>query len=78
MAGLIMKNFIINKANQKEYDGFWVNLDLEFKSHIKMAILATLASNSNAVRKSVAQCISAIASIEIPRKEWDEILPVLC
>jgi importin subunit beta-1 len=60
------------------YEGFWINQDTQFKNHIKQAILATLASSSSLVRRQVAQIISAIASIEIPRQEWGELIPVLC
>jgi hypothetical protein len=41
-------------------------------------MLANLASHSSVVRKQVASAIAAIASIEIPRKEWLELIPNLC
>jgi importin subunit beta-1 len=44
---------------------------------MKEAILATLNSPSNLVRMQVANVIAAICSIEIPRKEWTEIVPML-
>ena len=44
---------------------------------MREAILATLASQNNLVRMSVASLIAAIASIEIPRNEWDSLLPSL-
>ena len=40
-------------------------------------MLANLASPSSTVRKQVASAIAAIASIEIPRKEWLELIPNL-
>jgi len=43
-----------------------------------MAILATLASPKTLVRGQIANILAAIASIEIPRKEWDELIPNLC
>jgi len=49
-----------------------------FKDHIKQAMLANLASPSNVVRKQVASAIATIASIEIPRKEWLDLIPNLC
>jgi importin subunit beta-1 len=55
-----------------------VKLDAEFKEQIKTAILATLASPKALVRNQVANILSAIASIEIPRKEWDSLIPNLC
>lgn len=41
-------------------------------------MLANLASQSSVVRKQVGSAIAAIASIEIPRKEWLELIPNLC
>jgi len=43
-----------------------------------MAILASLASPKHLVRSQVANVISSIASIEIPRQEWDDLIPNLC
>jgi importin subunit beta-1 len=43
-----------------------------------MAILATLASKKLLVRNQIANVLAAIASIEIPRKEWDDLIPNLC
>ena len=42
-----------------------------------MAILATLASPEVKVRRQVAQILASIATIEIPRNEWDELIPSL-
>lgn len=77
MACIIYKNFIINRSLDAIYENFWINLDSEFKHNMREAILATLASQNNLVRMSVANLISAIASIEIPRNEWDGLLPSL-
>lgn len=43
-----------------------------------MAILATLASPKALVRNQIANILASIASIEIPRKEWDDLIPNLC
>lgn len=43
-----------------------------------MAVLATLASPKSLVRSQIANILAAIASIEIPRKEWDDLIPNLC
>jgi importin subunit beta-1 len=37
-----------------------------------------LASPKPLVRNQIANILSAIASIEIPRKEWDDLVPNLC
>lgn len=40
--------------------------------------MLTLASEDAGLRSQVANIIAVIASIEIPRKEWDDLLPNLC
>jgi len=46
--------------------------------HIKQAILATLASPKPLVRGQIANILSVIAKIEIPREEWNDLVPNLC
>lgn len=41
-------------------------------------MLMSLASKSAIVRTQVAYSVATIASIEIPRKEWLELIPSLC
>jgi importin subunit beta-1 len=55
----------------------WVKLEPQFKEQIKQAILFSLATPSTLVRTQVAAAIAAIAAIEIPRKEWTEIITSL-
>jgi importin subunit beta-1 len=43
-----------------------------------VAILANLATHSPLVRSQVASAVAAIAAIEIPRKEWLDLIPNLC
>lgn len=57
---------------------YWVGLDAVFKENIKQAMLANLASQSSQVRTQVAGAVAVIASIEIPRREWLELIPNLC
>lgn len=45
---------------------------------MKEAILQTLASNSTKIRTQTASLIATIASIEIPRGEWTELVANLC
>jgi len=45
---------------------------------IKEALLSNLATPSSLVRKQVASAIAAVAAIEIPRKEWLDLITNLC
>jgi importin subunit beta-1 len=78
MACLVCKNFISNKNNDEKYNDFWVGLDHVFKDNVKTAVTATLASPSALVRGQIASLIAAIASIEIPRGEWTDLISNLC
>ena len=46
--------------------------------NVKQATMQALASQAPAVRAQVAVLIAAIASIEIPRGEWHELITTLC
>ena len=53
-------------------------MEPEFKEQIKTAILATLASPKNLIRNQIASLLAQIGKIEIPRKEWSDLIPVMC
>jgi len=55
----------------------WVKLVPELKEEIRNNVLRTLASPYKSARKGAAQAVSAIACIELPRNEWDEIIDIL-
>jgi len=55
----------------------WINLLPEPKEQIKRNALKTLASPFKSAWKGAAQAVSAIASIEIPRGEWLDIITIL-
>jgi importin subunit beta-1 len=78
MASVICKNLILNKGKDERYEDIWLKFDPQFKSFMKEAILTTLASSSSSVRSSVASLIATISAIEIPRKEWEDLIPKLC
>lgn len=78
MACIIFKNFILNRSGDPKYNDYWINMDPQIKEQIKQAILMTLASEDFALRQQVANTVASIASIEIPRNEWAELLPNLC
>jgi hypothetical protein len=67
MSCVICKNLISNKGGDQQYANIWINFDVPFKSFIKEAIIATLATQSKVVRSQVSSLIAAVAQIEIPR-----------
>ena len=47
------------------------------KENIKEAILGKLVDEEALIRRGVAQCVSAIAQIEIPMGQWPQLISVL-
>lgn len=51
----------------------WLSLDVNVKQQIKLGILKTLGSPSDA-RHTAAQVISKVALIELPKNMWPELV----
>ncbi|GLJ37135.1 hypothetical protein SUGI_0753140 [Cryptomeria japonica] len=79
LAGLVLKNSLDAKeaARKEELIQRWVSLDPVVKAQIKNALLQTLSSAAQDARHTSSQVIAKIASIEIPRQEWPELVVVL-
>ena len=78
MACLIFRNFIINKAQVQEYVDFWVKLNEDVRQKIRTDLMSSMISNQKMVRNAVANLISAIASIDLPNNNWQDLIPILC
>ncbi|CAH9061420.1 unnamed protein product [Cuscuta europaea] len=79
LAGLILKNSLDAKeASRKEIlVQKWTAIDISLKSQIKSFLLNTLTSSVRDASHTSSQVIAKIASIEIPRKEWPELIGLL-
>ncbi|KAL3621509.1 hypothetical protein CASFOL_036421 [Castilleja foliolosa] len=58
-------------------DARWVAINDSLKSQIKNNLLNILGSYLQKLSHTAAQVVSKIASIEVPRKEWPELLGLL-
>ncbi|THG12550.1 hypothetical protein TEA_000029 [Camellia sinensis var. sinensis] len=76
LAGVLLKNSLDAKdASRKEHlVQQWVTIDISVKSKIKDLLLNTLGSSAPEARHTSSQVIAKIAAIEIPRKEWPELI----
>lgn len=74
LAGVLFKNSV--KAEDPE--PFWFSLGDELKQELKTRILAPLADDKASVRLSACSCVSTVACLELPRKEWPDIITNLC
>ncbi|RVW69788.1 Importin subunit beta-1 [Vitis vinifera] len=76
LAGIVLKNSLDAKdaARKEHLVQQWVAMDISIKSQIKDLLLRTLGSSVTEASHTSAQVIAKIASIEIPRKEWPELI----
>ncbi|GAU11834.1 hypothetical protein TSUD_75850 [Trifolium subterraneum] len=76
LAGLILKNALDSKEQHKkiEFVQRWLAIDPTFKAQIKALLLRTLASPSHDARSTASQVIAKVAGIELPHKQWPELI----
>lgn len=79
LAGIVLKNSLDAKesAKKEELTQRWVHIDPSVKAQIKESLLKTLGSSVGEARHTSSQVIAKIASIEIPRREWLEVISQL-
>lgn len=79
LAGIVLKNSLDAKESgrKEQLVQQWVAIDISFKSQIKGSLLSTLGSSIREASHTAAQVVAKIASIEIPRKEWPELVGLL-
>lgn len=76
LAGIVLKNSLDAKdaIRKEQLVQQWMAIDISIKSQIKDSLLRTLGSSIPEARHTAAQVIAKIASIEIPRKQWAELI----
>lgn len=68
------KSYTIQLNDNRVY---WDNVHANMKNEIKDMLLATLIENDAVIVRGGANTIASIASIEIPRGEWLDIVITL-
>ncbi|KAI8092520.1 armadillo-type protein [Halteromyces radiatus] len=78
-AALALKNSLSAKefARREEQALRWLAVDENSKAQIKQAVLLTLASPKKTAGQGASQVIAAIAEIELPRAQWQDLIHVL-
>lgn len=76
LAGLILKNSLDAKdeSRKSELVQRWLLLDPSAKTQIKSCLLQTLSSLAVDARSTASQVIAKIAGIELPQKQWPELV----
>lgn len=79
LAGIVLKNSLDSKdaVKNEHLAQQWMQIDISIKSQIKNFLLSTLGSPVPEARHTSAQVIAKIASIDIPRKQWPELIETL-
>ncbi|KAL2356972.1 armadillo-type protein [Cryomyces antarcticus] len=79
-AGLALKNFFsareYNRLRQVQ-ERWLQQIDPSIKNSVKSLALKTLSSNNARAGQSAAQFIASIASIELPRNQWPDLMQIL-
>lgn len=79
-AGLALKNSFTARefARAQELQAKWLqHTDQETKTRVKALALQTLSSSNTQVGNAAAQVIASIASLEVPRDQWPELMGTL-
>ncbi|RGP69361.1 putative kap95 [Fusarium sporotrichioides] len=79
-AGIALKNAFTTRdfARHQELQAKWLQqTDDETKNRVKELTLQTLNSSNTQAGTAAAQVISSIAAIELPRGQWNDLLPYL-
>ncbi|KAJ6838534.1 importin subunit beta-1-like [Iris pallida] len=79
LAGLVLKNSLDAKEQHRKHELIqrWLNLDATVKAQVKACLLQTLSSPVPDARSTASQVIAKIAGIEVPHKQWPELISAL-
>ncbi|KAK1269639.1 Transportin-1 [Acorus gramineus] len=79
LAGLILKNTLDAKEQHRKFELVqgWLSLDVGVKAQVKGCLLQTPSSHVLDARSTASQVIAKIAGIELPHKQWPELIGCL-
>ncbi|KAK1225996.1 karyopherin Kap95 [Marasmius sp. AFHP31] len=78
-AGLALKNALTAREAQRqsEYSQRWISINPEAKTKIKQQSLMTLGSAQQKAGTFASQVVAAIAAVELPNGEWQDLIEIL-
>lgn len=79
LAGLILKNALDAKEQNRKVEQVqrWLSLESSLRAQVKGYLLQTLSSPTPDAQSTASQVIAKIASIELPPKQWPELIECL-
>jgi len=78
-AGLAAKNALTAKdqARKEDIKGKWFSLPHDIKQQVKQLALQSLGSSEYKIGSTAAQFVAAIAALDLPHGQWNELVVVL-
>ncbi|KAG8860622.1 karyopherin beta [Serendipita sp. 411] len=75
-AGLALKNAFTSRdeTRQNEVTARWLNVPGEYRAKVKTDSLRALSSSTSRAGAVAAQVVAAIAAIELPNNQWDDLI----
>lgn len=79
LAGLVLKNTLDAKdeSRKAELQARWGAVDPTLKNQIREALLSTLQMEPQDVRHTAALVLAKVAAIDLPRREWPNLISSL-
>ena len=71
------QRYLQEATRQQEYSTRWLGLDASVRKQIKEQALHALSSSNAKVGQVAAQFIAAIAAVELPVGQWQELIDTL-
>lgn len=78
LAGILFKNTVLNTTKDKEWEDVWCKMDDQQQETLKDGLLEALGSDNEGIVRAAASGISAVWSLEFPKKKWLNVLQTLC
>ncbi|OMJ76011.1 hypothetical protein SteCoe_24726 [Stentor coeruleus] len=77
LAGLMIKNCLINATNDPLLENIWDRLTPQMKFKVRNNTLGSLASEDKNIRMASSQAVATIACLDISQGQWLEVLDIL-
>jgi importin subunit beta-1 len=79
LAGILLKNSLDARddARKLELQAKWGQLPADLRTNIKTSLLTTLSSDQPDVRHTAAMVTAKVAAIELPHKQWPDLVTSL-
>lgn len=78
LAGILFKNTVLNTTKDIQCVALWAQMQENERDTLKNSLIETLGDQDKAVIRAAGSCIAAIASLDIPAGQWNNLIEYLC